>query len=266
MLFRSNRKIGDLWFKTDEGNKMFVWTGSWTETKLDHQALSVGKLSAISADLGNVTAGDIQGVNIKGSHIEGSTIKSARTDHALHELEITGGRIELTYRVDELSEKFKLILDGGIVSHEDDQDPTIYSFFDISEIYFNSGNSYASLGVGGLVVDGKFADMIVEQGSNSNGHYIRYDNGTQICWTRMSEFVIDIAIGNIYRSESQIWTYPAAFDDNYPVVVSGAIAALNRWLGITGSPFGGSVSLRGYGATSSSSGYTAYVMAIGRWK
>src|SRR5690625_4096620 len=60
----SNRKIGDLWFKTNEGNKMFVWTGSWTETKLDHQALSVGKLSAISADLGDVTLGHMTGVTM----------------------------------------------------------------------------------------------------------------------------------------------------------------------------------------------------------
>lgn len=60
----TNRKVGDLWFKTDEGNKMFVWTGEWTETKLDYQALSVGKLSAISADLGDVTAGNITGVTM----------------------------------------------------------------------------------------------------------------------------------------------------------------------------------------------------------
>lgn len=74
----TNRKIGDLWFKTNEGNKMYVWTGSWTETKLDYQALSVGRLSAISADLGNITAGDITGVNITGATItqqgEGSSI------------------------------------------------------------------------------------------------------------------------------------------------------------------------------------------------
>lgn len=43
---------------------MYVWTGSWTETKLDYQALSVNKLSAISADLGNVTAGEIRGVTM----------------------------------------------------------------------------------------------------------------------------------------------------------------------------------------------------------
>src|SRR5690606_11289630 len=43
---------------------MFVWTGSWTETRLDYQALSVGKLSAISADLGDVTAGNITGVTM----------------------------------------------------------------------------------------------------------------------------------------------------------------------------------------------------------
>lgn len=109
-------------------------------------------------------------------------------------------------------------------------------------------------------------EYIVENGTNENGEYVRYASGVQICWTTMSDFVIDIAIGNIYRSESQMWTYPAAFDDDYPIVVSGVISALNRWLGTTGSPFGGNVYLRGYGAVSSSSGYTAYVMAIGRWK
>lgn len=72
----TNRKIGDLWFKTDEGNKMYVWTGSWTETKLDYQALSVGKLSAISADLGDITAGNITGVNISGVNIRGSNFEA----------------------------------------------------------------------------------------------------------------------------------------------------------------------------------------------
>lgn len=109
-------------------------------------------------------------------------------------------------------------------------------------------------------------EYIVESGTNENGEYVRYASGIQICWTRMSDFVIDIAIGNIYRSESQIWTYPAAFDDTYPVAVSGGIAAVNRWLGITGSPLGESVYIRAYGATSSSSSYAAYVKAIGRWK
>lgn len=60
-----NRKIGDLWFNTGQGNKMHHWDGSaWQETKLDYQALSVDKLSAISADLGNVTAGNITGVTL----------------------------------------------------------------------------------------------------------------------------------------------------------------------------------------------------------
>ena len=61
----AGRKNGDLWFKTDAGNKMYVFAGSvWVETKLDAEALAVGKLSAISADLGNITAGHIQGVTL----------------------------------------------------------------------------------------------------------------------------------------------------------------------------------------------------------
>ena len=61
----TNKKEGDLWFDTANGNR--IWTfqsGTWVITPLDHQSFSVGKLSAISADLGNVTAGNLSGVTL----------------------------------------------------------------------------------------------------------------------------------------------------------------------------------------------------------
>lgn len=55
---------GDTWFKIDENTKtivgVFTWNGnSWVELPLDYNALRVGKLSAITAELGDVTAGSI---------------------------------------------------------------------------------------------------------------------------------------------------------------------------------------------------------------
>ncbi len=45
---------------------------------------------------------------------------------------------------------------------------------------------------------------IVERGSNSNGEYVRWDDGTQVCW--------DTCLGE--RTAATIpWTYPAAFID-----------------------------------------------------
>ncbi|HAA6992820.1 TPA_asm: carbohydrate-binding protein CenC [Listeria monocytogenes] len=57
---------GDTWFKIDENTKtivgVFTWNGnSWVELPLDYNALRVGKLSAITAELGDVKSGSITG-------------------------------------------------------------------------------------------------------------------------------------------------------------------------------------------------------------
>lgn len=60
-----NKKDGDLWFDSANGNRLWTYqSGEWVIAPLDYQALSVDKLSAISADLGNVTAGNISGVTM----------------------------------------------------------------------------------------------------------------------------------------------------------------------------------------------------------
>jgi hypothetical protein len=57
---------GDTCFDTGEGNKIYRWSGSaWVAALLDYQALSIGVLSAITANLGTVTAGMLQ--NASGS-------------------------------------------------------------------------------------------------------------------------------------------------------------------------------------------------------
>lgn len=57
----TNRKIGDIWFQTDLGNKMLKWTSNneWKEATFDYQALSVAQLSSISANLGSINAGSM---------------------------------------------------------------------------------------------------------------------------------------------------------------------------------------------------------------
>ncbi|MED4206599.1 hypothetical protein [Neobacillus mesonae] len=61
---------GDMWFNTSLGNQLKVFDGkAWVLAKFDYNALTVEKLSALAADLGDVTAGNITGVNINGSKI-----------------------------------------------------------------------------------------------------------------------------------------------------------------------------------------------------
>lgn len=63
----------DTWFAQDEkGNCTGIYRflgGKWTKARLDYNALNVEKLSALSADLGDVTAGTLRGLDIFGGNI-----------------------------------------------------------------------------------------------------------------------------------------------------------------------------------------------------
>lgn len=56
---------------------------------------------------------------------------------------------------------------------------------------------------------------IKESGSNENGRYIRFDDGTQMCWRRANIGSI-MAVGegtfnNLYRTNHYTWTFPKEF-------------------------------------------------------
>lgn len=69
----------DTWFAQDSSGVcigIYQYKNKvWTKTKLDYNALTVNQLSALSADLGNVTAGNIAGVNLKLGNYNSSTGK-----------------------------------------------------------------------------------------------------------------------------------------------------------------------------------------------
>ncbi|MCU7525659.1 MAG: hypothetical protein HF308_14370 [Ignavibacteria bacterium] len=65
----ANAALSSTWFQTDANTGKVVainkWNGSgWDSVKMDTTTLAVDKLSALSADLGDVTAGNINGVHI----------------------------------------------------------------------------------------------------------------------------------------------------------------------------------------------------------
>ena len=59
-------------------------------------------------------------------------------------------------------------------------------------------------------------DPIVESGSNTNGNYVKYADGTQICWVK--DFLLDTFNNQDIRN---IWTFPSTF--NAAPVCSGAM-------------------------------------------
>lgn len=68
---------GDMWtiVNDDVASAMYIYTsGEWKIKKWDQQALSVKQLSALTADLGHVTAGTLESAIINGAQINGGSI------------------------------------------------------------------------------------------------------------------------------------------------------------------------------------------------
>ena len=64
---------------------------------------------------------------------------------------------------------------------------------------------------------------IIESGSNENGKYIKFSDGTLICYGKASmSFSINIAYGSVFRSDMQSISLPYSFiDTNYVVTLQG---------------------------------------------
>ncbi|WP_435633978.1 tail fiber domain-containing protein [Levilactobacillus brevis] len=68
---------GDMWtvINDDVASAMYIYTnGQWQIKKWDQQALKVKQLSALTADLGTITAGTLESAIIKGAQISGGSI------------------------------------------------------------------------------------------------------------------------------------------------------------------------------------------------
>lgn len=103
-------------------------------------------------------------------------------------------------------------------------------------------------------------------GSNENGHWVRYPDGTQICWVQGYSIDGDMmASGNIYRSETSRWTFPKPFINELDISVTGTVNSYVRWFDVGGRPSTTSASVLQFG-TGGGSTFTMNIMAIGKWK
>jgi hypothetical protein len=81
---------GDIWYVQDSNHitsEMYTYDGSdWVKTKMSQTALSIGQLSALTADLGTIEAGYLNSVEVDSSIIKAAKIDATST--------ITGASIE----------------------------------------------------------------------------------------------------------------------------------------------------------------------------
>jgi hypothetical protein len=103
---------------------------------------------------------------------------------------------------------------------------------------------------------------LIERGSNANGSYVRFADGTQICWTTGVSQPVDSAIGSLYRTAtSDSWTFPAAFSEAPTGICQPR--SVSRWGGVSAS--NSAMAYLQIAATSSTSGILSNLVAIGRW-
>lgn len=107
---------------------------------------------------------------------------------------------------------------------------------------------------------------IAEQGETDDGHYIRYEDGTQVCWGEPFQQNTEESTGEIYRSDSESWEFPKPFDESYPIFVSASVPNSTRWADISGAGSGESQPIRQFSSVSSSTLIPTRVFAYGRWK
>ena len=118
-----------------------------------------------------------------------------------------------------------------------------------------------------MIYDGTnwIVSRAIARGSNANGEFVRYEDGTQQCWHMIASGSVTTSVGALFqRSENESWTYPASFAA-IPVVTGslwrggnvGGVSLMN--------PSTSTCPFMPWLATSTSGTFNVYLSAIGRW-
>ncbi|MEB8388258.1 DUF2793 domain-containing protein [Rhodobacteraceae bacterium KMM 6894] len=115
---------------------------------------------------------------------------------------------------------------------------------------YHTANTVGTVSESGGVPNG----AIIEQGSNADGHYVRFADGTQIAWVHDLD-------GD--ASGVVTWDFPADFA-TAPTVTATALSTLARIVTVSGIDTT-SVDVRGWLANGTAEDVTTQVTATGRW-
>lgn len=131
---------------------------------------------------------------------------------------------------------------------------------------FNQGNVVGTVSQSSGVPTG----AIIERGSNANGDYVKYADGTMICslFTTTSNQAINNAYASLFQG-TRAWNFPATFSNDLVSCTCGCFkwGTSASWSTIAQLPSSSSVSLRGIDVSSRPTGTQVVISAtaIGRW-
>lgn len=104
---------------------------------------------------------------------------------------------------------------------------------------------------------------IIERGSNANGEYVRFADGTQICWNRAAASGANaVASGPLFSTPQELMSYPAAFASAPAGFVIGA--AEGRIPGVL-ECYQSQCAGRVFSTSSSGLTYSFGFFVVGRW-
>ena len=211
---------GDIWYVQDSNHitsEMYTYDGSdWVKTKMSQTALSVGQLSALSADLGDIQAGSLNTVEIDSSHINAGTIDATST--------ISGAKIEAVNidatstitgaSIEEDSNNGRITLDkGGFCAISDGKYLQFVSGNSNGYTQIRGGLDVDSINVGSSIIEGQtfsaYGDNNTHIGSENAwtylaegikcgpGGYISSVSGTDIYFHNEAGTTIDLHAGDV---------------------------------------------------------------------
>jgi len=110
-------------------------------------------------------------------------------------------------------------------------------------------------------------------GSNSNGSYIRFADGTQICWSKQpttqwsaaTENSAVVGVVTVYYKDLHGVTFPAAFTSEPSIVIGGDINGVQLKSLVAWNPSTSNFNIKANYQLSGSSIFSYYT-AIGRWR
>ena len=141
---------------------------------------------------------------------------------------------------------------------------------EIAQAHTEITNSYSTST--GLGYSCNYINGIVESGSNTNGNWIKYVDGTLICTIiKTINIAINTAWGSLYVGDTNVrYTYPITFVGNDPIVnysITGSNSAfVVSWLQSSNKLEETDRFALVRGNTASAQDYVLNITAIGRWK
>lgn len=107
---------------------------------------------------------------------------------------------------------------------------------------------------------------LIERGSNANGEYVRYADGTQICWTTGGPYIdVNTAAGAVFKSSViGSWIFPASFLSVATITITASAQSDDRWVNAFAFNTASAV-VNHFGYAQSSNLVGTRLMAVGRW-